>query len=210
MTLARCSQVAIAVAVGLLAPAQLASQYLPGSAELGWPVLANPVTTTTSPQFISLTLPKSPGRALAWSAAGTLLPIAAGVVLFATRPRGDPLSGERADETYDVVSGILIGAGLGLGPSLGHFYAHQMGWFWPRILVGGVLGLAAAGSDLESGVGLALLGAAAVTVMAGRDIATAPTAARRYNGRRLGLALWPDLGGGEARLRLRLGVPVRL
>ena len=76
------------------------------------------------------------------------------------------MSGEPADETYDVVGGILIGAGLGLGPSLGHFYAHEMGWFLPRVLVGGVLGVAAAGSDWGSGVGLALLGVTAVTVMA--------------------------------------------
>ena len=200
----------MAGAIRLLAPAQLASQHLSSSAELGWPVLANREITTTSPQLISLTLAKSPGRALAWSTVGTLLPIAAGAVLFATRPRGGPVSGERADETYDVVSGILIGAGLGLGPSLGHFYAHQMGWFLPRVLVGGVLGLAAATSDLEGGVALALLGGAAVTVMAARDIVTAPTAARRYNARRLGLALWPELGRGEGRLRLRLGVAVKL
>ncbi|HUS17493.1 MAG TPA: hypothetical protein VM536_21055 [Chloroflexia bacterium] len=118
------------------------------------------------------------------------------------------MSGEPADETYDVVGGLLIGVGLGLGPSLGHFYAHDMGWFVPRIVVGGVLGLAAASSDLGSGVGLALLGLTTVTVMAARDIATAPAAAQRYNARRLGLALGLDLARGERRLGLRLGVSV--
>jgi hypothetical protein len=210
MTLPRCSQVVMAAAVSLLAPGQLASQHLPGSGELGWRELTNgPATATTSPQLIRWTVVKSPGRALALSGAGTLLPIAAGVVVLATRPRGDPVSGESADETYDVVGGILIGVGLGLGPSLGHFYAHQMGWFVPRVLVGGALGLAAAGSDLGSGVGLALLGLAAVTVMGARDIATAPAAAQRYNARRLGLALGLDLGRREGRLGLRLGFAVR-
>jgi hypothetical protein len=144
------------------------------------------------------------------SAAGTLLPIAAGIVVLATRPRGDPVSGEPADETYDVVGGILIGVGLGLGPSLGHFYAHDMGWFVPRVLVGGALGLAAAGSDLGNGVGLALLGLTAVTVMAARDISTAPAAAQRYNTRRLGLALGLDLARADRRLGLRLGVTAKL
>jgi hypothetical protein len=120
------------------------------------------------------------------------------------------VSGEPADETYDVLGGILIGVGLGLGPSLGHFYAHEMGWFVPRLLVGGVLGLAAASSDLGSGVGLALLGGTAVTIMAARDIATAPAAVQRYNARRLGLALDVDLAPGERRLGLRLGVAVKL
>jgi hypothetical protein len=144
------------------------------------------------------------------SAAGTILPIAAGIVVLATRPRGDPVSGEPADETFDVVGGILIGIGLGAGPSVGHFYAHEMGWFVPRILVGGALGLAAASSDLGSGVGLALLGLTAVTVMAARDIATAPAAAQRYNARRLGLAVGLDLGRGERRPGLRLGVDLKL
>jgi hypothetical protein len=120
------------------------------------------------------------------------------------------VSGEPADETYDVIGGILIGVGLGLGPSLGHFYAHEMGWFLPRVLVGGVLGLAAAGSDLDSGAGLALLGVTAVTVMAARDIATAPAAAERYNARRAGLVLGLDLPHGERRLGLRLGAAVQL
>lgn len=196
----------VAAAVSLLAPAQLASQHLPGPGELGWRVLANgPTTATTPPQL--MTVVKSPGRALALSAAGTLLPIAAGALVLATRPRGDPVSGEPADETYDVVGGILIGVGLGLGPSLGHMYAHEMGWFVPRVLVGGALGLAAAGSDLEDGVGLALLGLTAVTIMAARDIATAPAATRRYNARRLGLALGLDPARGEGRLGLRLGLP---
>jgi hypothetical protein len=144
------------------------------------------------------------------SAAGTLLPVAAGVVVLATRPRGNPVSGEPADETYDVLGGILIGVGLGLGPSLGHFYAHDMGWFVPRILVGGVFGLTAASSDLGTGVGLALLGLTAVTVMTARDIATAPAAARRYNARRLGLALGLDLARVERRSGVRLGVTVKL
>ena len=132
--------------------------------------------------------------------AGTVLPVVAGAVLLAKRPRRNPISGEPADETYDVVSGILIGAGLGVGPSLGHFYADEMGWFWPRVLVGGGLGLAAASSDLESGGVLALLGAAAVTIMAARDITTAPAAARRYNARKARLALGLDLARGEGQL----------
>ena len=207
MTLARCSQVVMAAVVSLLAPAQLVSQHLPGSGELGWRVLATgPTTAMTPPPLISWTMAKSPGRALALSTAGTLLPIAAGAVVLATRPRGNPVSGEPADETYDVVGGILIGVGLGVGPSLGQFYAHEMGWFVPRVVVGGVLGLAAAGSDLQSGVGLALLGLTAVTIMAARDIATAPAAARRHNAHRLGLAL--DLARGERRLGLRLGFTV--
>lgn len=211
MSLAECSRVVMAATVGLLAPAQLASQHLPGSGELGWRVLAlGPTTATTPPQFIRWTGAKSPRRALALSTAGTLLPIAAGAIVLATRPRGNPISGEPADETYDVVGGILIGVGLGLGPSLGHFYAHERGWFVPRILVGGALGLAAAGSDLEDGAGLALLGLTAVTIMAARDIATAPAAAQRYNARRLGLALGLDLARGEGRLGLRLGVAVKL
>jgi hypothetical protein len=141
------------------------------------------------------------------SAAGTLVPIAAGAVVLATRPRGDPESGEPADETFDVVGGILIVLGAGIGPSLGHFYAHELGWFVPRVLVGGVLGVAAAGSELETGEGLALLGITAVTIMAARDIGTAPAAARRYNARKLGLAL--DLARREGRLALRLGVAIR-
>jgi hypothetical protein len=104
---------------------------------------------------------------------------------------------------------MLIGVGLGVGPSLGHFYAHEMGWFLPRALVGGVLGLAAASSDWGSGVGLALLGLTAVTVMAARDIATAPAAAQRYNARRLGFALGLDLARGNRRLGLRLGIAVK-
>jgi hypothetical protein len=211
MTLARCSPVVMVAAVSLLAPAELTSQHLPGSGELGWRVPGNgQVTAMSPPQLIRSTVAKSPGRALALSAAGTLLPIAAGAVVLATRPRGDPVSGEPADETYDVVGGILIGVGLGLGPSLGHFYAHEMGWFLPRVLVGGGLGLAAASSDWGSGVGLALLGLTAVTVMAARDIATAPAAAQRYNARRLGLALGLDLARGERPLGLRLGLAVKL
>jgi len=201
----------MAAVVSLLAPAKLTSQHLPGSGELGWRSLTNGyATATASPQLTRWTAGKSPGRALAWSAAGTLVPIAAGAVVLATRPRGDPVSGEPVDETYDVVGGILIGVGLGLGPSLGHFYAHEMGWFLPRVLVGGVLGLAAASSDLGSGVGLALLGITAVTVMAARDIATAPSAAQRYNARRLGLALGLAPARGEGRLGLRLGAAVQL
>ena len=206
MILARCSRVVMAAAFSLLAPAQLASQHLPGSGEPGWRVLANgPAAAVRPPQLIRWTVPKSPGRALALSAAGTILPIAAGAVVLATRPRGNGI--EPADETYDVVGGILIGLGIGLGPSLGHFYAQEMGWFVPRVVVGGALGLAAAASDLESGVGLALLGGTAVAIMAARDIATAPAAARRYNARRFGLALGLDLARGEGRLGLRWALP---
>ena len=198
--------IAVAI-VSLFAPAELASQHLPGSGALGWRLPTDVQPTATPPQQLTrLTVGKSPGRALALSAAGTLLPIAAGAVVLATRPRANPVSGEPADETYDVVGGILIGVGLGVGPSLGQFYAHEMGWFVPRVVVGGVLGLAAAGSDLQSGVGLALLGLTAVTIMAARDIATAPAAARRHNAHRLGLAL--DLARGERRLGLRLGFTV--
>jgi hypothetical protein len=207
MILARCSQGVMVAVVSLLAPAELASQHLPGSGELGWRVPTNGQATATT--LLRVAVAKSPGRALALSAAGTLLPIAAGAVVLATRPRGDPVSGEPADETYDVVGGMLIGVGLGLGPSLGHFYAHEMGWFLPRALVGGVSGLAAASSDWGSGVGLALLGLTAVTVMAARDIATAPAAAQRYNARRLGFALGLDLARGNRRLGLRLGVAVK-
>jgi hypothetical protein len=211
MTLASCSQVVIAAVVTLLAPAELASQHLSGSGGLGWRVPTNGQATATVPSpLTSLTAGKSPRRALAWSAAGTLVPIAAGALVLATRPRGDPASGEPADETFDVVGGILIGVGLGLGPSLGHFYAHEMGWFLPRVLVGGALGLAAASSDLESGVGLALLGLTAVTVMAARDIAAAPAAAQRYNARRPGLTLGLVQARGERRLGLRLGASVQL
>jgi len=194
MTRARCSRLALAAAVSLVAPAELASQHLPASGELGWRV----------PEA------KSPRRALVLSAAGTLLPVALGAVVLATRPRGDPVSGKPADETYDVVGGALIGLGLGVGPSLGHFYAHEMGWFLPRILVGGVLGLVAASSDLGDGVALALLGGTAVTIMAARDIATAPAAARRYNERRLGLAVGLDLPRGERQLGLRFGLALKL
>jgi len=194
MTRARCSRLALAAAVHLPASAELASQHLPASGELGWRV----------PEA------KSPRRALVLSAAGTLLPVALGAVVLATRPRGDPVSGKPADETYDVVGGALIGLGLGAGPSLGHFYAHEMGWFLPRILVGGVLGLVAASSDLGDGVALALLGGTAVTIMAARDIATAPAAARRYNERRLGLAVGLDLPRGERQLGLRFGLALKL
>ncbi|HEX5962814.1 MAG TPA: hypothetical protein VFY42_03745 [Gemmatimonadales bacterium] len=142
--------------------------------------------------------------------AGTLVPIAAGALVLATRPRGDPASEEPADETFDVIGGVLIGVGLGLGPSLGHFYAHEMGWFLPRVAVGGALGLAAASSDLETGAGLALLGVAAVTVMAARDIATAPAAAQRYNTRRLGLALVLVPAHEERGLGLGLGAAIQL
>ena len=192
--------IAVAV-VSLHAPAELASQRLPTDAQS---------TATTPRQLTRFSVEKSPGRALALSAAGTLLPIAAGAVVLATRPRGDPVSGEPADETYDVVGGVLIAAGLGLGPSLGHFYAHKMGWFLPRVLVGGVLGVVAAGSDWGSGVTLALLGLTAVTVMAARDIATAPAAARRYNGRRLGFALGLDPRRGGRPMGLRLGLAAKL
>lgn len=208
MTVVRCSPVVMAAAVSMLATTQLASQHLPGSSELGWRVLADgPTTATIPPRLTRWAAAKSPGRALALSATGTLLPVAAGAVVLATRPRGDPVSGATADETYDVVGGILIGVGLGLGPSLGHFYAHEMGWFVPRVLVGGALGVAAAGSDLEDGLGLALVGLTAVTIMAARDIATAPAAARRHNARMLGLALGLDPARGEGRLGLRLGLP---
>jgi hypothetical protein len=204
---ARCSQVVMVAAVSLLAPAQLASQHLPGSGELRRRVPAHDSTTaTTSPKLIRWTETKSPGRAQALSLAGTFLPIAAGVVVFATRPRGNPESGKPADETFEVVAGILIGLGAGVGPSLGHFYAHEMGWVVPRVVVGGGLGLIAASSDLETGGPLALLGIAAVTIMAARDIGTAPAAARRYNARTLGLTLGLDPARGQGRLGLRLGV----
>lgn len=206
MTLARCSHLVMAAVVSLLTPAHLASQQSPRFGELGWPVPANG-RTTAPPQLIGSTEPKSPGRAQALSLGGTLLPIAAGIVVLATRPRGDPETGEPADETFDVVGGILIGLGAGVGPSLGHFYAHELGWVVPRVLVGGGLGLVAAGSDLETGGPLALLGITAVTIMAARDIGTAPAAARRYNARKLGLTL--DLARQERRLALRLGVAIR-
>lgn len=209
MTLARCSHLVMSAVVSVLTPAQLAGQQLLGSSERGWRVLADSqVTASQSPQLIRIET-KSPGRAQVLSIAGTLLPIAAGAVVLATRPRGDPESGEPADETYDVIGGILIGVGLGLGPSLGHFYSHEMGWFVPRVLVGGVLGLVAAGSDLENGAGLALLGLTAVTIMAARDIATAPAAAQRYNARRLGLAFGLARPRGEQGLGLRLGIAVK-
>ena len=211
MALPRCSEVLVAAAVSLLAPAQLASQHVADSGELGRRVLADgPAAKATPPQLIRWTATKSPGRAQALSIAGTLLPIAAGAVVLATRPRGDPESGEPADETFDVVGGILIGVGLGVGPSLGHFYAHEIGWLVPRVAVGGVLGLVAAGSDLENGVGLALLGLTAVTIMAARDIAAAPAAAQRYNARAVGLAFGLDRPRGDRRLGLRLGLALKL
>lgn len=123
-------QVAMAVVVSLLAPAELASQHLPGSGELGWRVPANgQAAATVAPQLTRLIAKKSPARALALSVAGTLIPIAAGAIVQANRPRGDSLSGEPAGETYDVVGGVLICVGLLVGPSLGHFYAHERGWF---------------------------------------------------------------------------------
>jgi hypothetical protein len=70
--------------------------------------------------------------------------------------------------------------------------------------------LVAASSDLETGAPLALLGITAVTIMAARDIGTAPAAARRYNARTLGLTLGLDPARGEGRLGLRLGVAVNL
>ena len=204
-------QVVMAVVVSLLAPAELASQHLPGSGELGWRVPANgQAAATVAPQLTRLIAKKSPARALALSVAGTLIPIAAGAIVQANRPRGDSLSGEPAGETYDVVGGVLICVGLLVGPSLGHFYAHERGWFLPRVLVGGAVGLAVASSDWGSGAELAVLGLAAVTVMAARDIVTAPAAARRYNARRPSLTLGLDLPRGERRLGLRLGAALQL
>ena len=201
----------MAAGVSLLAPAKLASQQLPDSAGLEWRSLTNGEATATAfPQLTRLIAEKSPRRARLWSVAGTLVPIAAGALVLATRPRGDAASEEPADETFDVIGGVLIGVGLGLGPSLGHFYAHEMGWFLPRVAVGGALGLAAASSDLETGAGLALLGVAAVTVMAAGDIATAPAAAQRYNTRRLGLALVLVPGHEDRGLGLRLGAAIQL
>jgi hypothetical protein len=210
MTLGTCSHVVMAAAVSLLGPGQLAGQHLPSTDELGLPVPASlRASATNPPTLIRWSVTKSPGRAQALAIAGTLLPIAAGAVVLATRPRGDPVSDEPADETYDVVGGVLIGLGLGVGPSLGHFYAHEMGWFVPRVLVGSALGVAAASSDLENGAGLALLGLTAVTIMAARDIANAPAAAQRYNARRLSLAFGLDRARGERRMGLRLGAAVK-
>jgi hypothetical protein len=211
MVIAKSYQVVMATLVCLLAPAELASQQLPGSGRIDWRV--RPIggaTAETLSQGIRVVVPKSRRRALALSVAGTLVPVAVGVVVLATRNHGDPIFGQQSNETEDVVAAILIGGGLELGPSLGHFYAHEMGWLVPRVLVGGVIGLKAASQDLVDGFGLAVLGLAAVTVMAARDIATAPSAAQRYNTRRLGLTLGLDRAGAEHRLGLRLGVAVKL
>lgn len=69
----RSRPVVMIAALSLLAPAQLASQHLPRSGELGRRVLAHDSTTaTTSPKLIRWTRTKSPGRAQALSLAGTL------------------------------------------------------------------------------------------------------------------------------------------
>jgi hypothetical protein len=169
-------------------------------AGMALPTAANTQAPTTS-------TPRSETRALVWSLAGTAIPIAAGIAVVAARHR-NTRTGEPANEAYDVVGGALIGLGLGVGPSLGHFYSGKLGWVIPRVLVGSAaLVVGASQDDWDAGAGVLLVGGAAVTILAVRDIATAPAAARSHNRRdTASVVLLPLLGG----VRPKMGVGLRI
>lgn len=134
--------------------------------------------------------PKSPRRATLLSVAATALPIAAGAVVLATRPRPD--DGSSANEAYDVIGGVLIGLGATVGPSVGHFYAHRLGLLLPRLAVAAAFGAWSLSSgELDVGTERAALGIAAFGTMAVLDIARAAGAARAYNEERIALIALP-------------------
>jgi len=79
----------------------------------------------------------------------------------------------------------LIGFGVFIGPSTGHFYANQwmrgMATVCQRLFI--ILGGAALSEDLEFGerVGIALLAGVFIIVSVLYDIGTAPASVRKYN-----------------------------
>ncbi len=73
---------------------------------------------------------KSEGAAFRLSLLGTLIPLALGTAIIATNDSGD------YSDSDGSVEGLLIYAGLYVGPSLGYFYAGKSGrglaggWAW--------------------------------------------------------------------------------
>lgn len=118
-------------------------------------------------------------RAATWaSVLGTLLPVAAGVVVGANNADGFTLSGDAA---------TIIDAGVLVGPSLGHFYAREP----KRALLGigvrgaalGIHSLGASAEDNTLSDGVGTLGLALFVTSALIDIAAARKSARRHNER---------------------------
>jgi hypothetical protein len=153
---------------------------------------ADPTTTTaTAPTTLlppGQTPPrccrKSPGTALTLS----LVPTLAGFVLLAAGS-----SPERA-----TTNDWLVGSGLGLmfvGPSFGHAYARDLGSTGLALRLSGAAVIGACAlviatssntnnpGALIGAIGLCGGGAAATLIGIVTDIATAPSAARRYNRR---------------------------
>ena len=122
---------------------------------------------------------KSEAGALAWSLAGTLAPIGAGLLIAVSS--GGWVSGGTA---------ALAVGGFVVGPALGHFYADRVGRGFVGIgvralailtLVGLRCGFTEASCTYPPG--FAYVGIAAGTISMFYDIATAPASARWYNDR---------------------------
>ena len=132
--------------------------------------------TTTTPGVER----KSPSRALLYSLGGTVVPTAVGATAGNVE-----------------LGAVLVLLGVGLGPSLGHFYAGNEDQALVGIglrVGGGTLGALGAASALNSilveeggGGAAALLLVSGITVLisAGYDVLTAGDAAREYGHRKV-------------------------
>jgi hypothetical protein len=171
-------------------------------------VPANPLTFSDSPalQDVTVSQPdmrpatKSEDIALTLSLFGTLVPTAAGLLVWATR--GDQLvreygaNGDLYREYYaapnPLLPVLLIAGGLLIGPSLGHFYIGELGSLPQRF---GIITSTAAiayragkevgEDDVYAGafaaVMVGLAGCGLLVIEAIADIGRVPGAVRHYN-----------------------------
>jgi hypothetical protein len=130
--------------------------------------------------------PKSVDKAKKLSLYGTLIPVAAGaVIFFGASDRFD-----NWDDAESIVAISIAGAGIVFGPAIGHCYAGEWRYlgkaFWLRMSVAGLsVGAFAYSSTMggNSSAGGAVLPALVITASAVYDIAAARKSVEKYNAR---------------------------
>jgi len=165
------------------------------------PVVLLTALATTHAHAQTTPQPKSPSKATWLSVLSTVVPTAGGIGLIAVSDGTEPLQ---------ILGGVLIGLGVEIGPSVGHFYAGRTGLLLPRILASGAFAYAALDSDnWDTGEGLAIVGIAVAGATVLIDIALASDAATAWNKKHGAITAWLAPVPRDGHLALGAGVRLR-
>lgn len=133
-------------------------------------------------------VPKSTSRAFNYSLTGTVVPAAIGTLVMLLEPKPEPLTPDlltwsQPPRWYEPLGLALIGAGVAIGPSLGHLYAGRPGMLLPRS-IGVAFIWWGTSLDMDSGgVPVVTVASAFALVTTVWDFVKIPGAVRSYNSR---------------------------